>query len=166
MEGMTPFSVLNVGIGPRRTVKMNNVGTVKTGLKNQGVTMCCDDLSGFISGFGANPNVTTIRRLQTELLHSRYAERTQIALKEQAEKQRDQLLETGELLEDLLDPDYEGPNGTFVSEIAEEFDLDYLLGFVIKIVLKVGDKKDKDAIKLLQIAKDHLEKRIEILNDL
>lgn len=145
---------------------MNNVGTVKTDLRNQGVIMCCDNLNSFVGGFGANPNLITIRTLQNELIQARAGERMQAAFKEQAQKDRDQHLAARELLEDLLDPDYEGPNGTYVSEIAEEFDLDYLLGFVVKLVLKVGDRKDKDAIKLLKVAKDHLEKRIEILEEL
>lgn len=166
MEGMTPFSVLNAGIGPRRTVKMNNVGTVKTDLKNQGVIMCYNDLNSFMDGFRENPNMITIRRLQTELLQARHGERLQTVFKEQAIRERDQHLAAKERLEDLLDPDYEGPNGTFVSEIAEEFDLDYSLGFVVKLVLKVGDRKDSDAVKLLQVAQKYLEKRIELLEDL
>lgn len=128
--------------------------------------MCYDSLNSYLGAFSENPNLITIRKLQNELIQTRARERLQTSRVESLLNERNDHLAARERLEDLLNPDYEGPNGTFVSEIAEEFDLDYLLGFVVKIVLKVGDRQDLDAIKLLKIAKDHLEKRIEILEDL
>lgn len=120
----------------------------------------------FLNGFmGETPCENQVDFLQRENLKKEgqlivYRQRLELLRKE-----RDSAIEKVERLENEAELDFEGQHGTSVVEIVEEFELGYLLGVAVRLLLKAGDGQDLFDIKLLRRAIIAVEKHIETLED-